>query len=351
MKRLIYLILFPFVFLFISGNTLHSESQERYAKVNANGGLYLRDGAGQKNSTVRLLPNGTRVKIIGRSDKTETLNGKKGNWVEVEGLYKKGWVFDAYLENVSNADSLVAYQKYLDSLKTGELSSLQKAENQFISKFPPNSPDAENAFRVYTEFVLTQSAEIDSKLQEKLQNDYGKWTDSALVRELNSHGLTVEYCEGDAALIEYYDHSLVVLKNYTFPLKETIRLLSKVGYPYTCDAGIGISWEEMRKRIAKIETFLKEFSTIPEKTMIEGLLKEYFGFYVNGLDNTPVCECKEESCVLSNEARKSFKNFLNENKTSVYFSFLEKLNSMYSKNQFRCNEEIRNFGFSFFEKK
>ncbi|WP_246846799.1 SH3 domain-containing protein [Leptospira barantonii] len=346
MKRLFYL----FLFLFAFSNSFNAESQERYAKVNANGGLYLRDGAGQKNSSVRLLPSGIRVKIIGRSEKAETLNGKKGNWVEVEGLYKKGWVFDAYLENVSNTDSLVVYQKYLDSLKTGELSSLQKAENQFISKFAPNSPDAENAFRVYTEFVVIQSSEINSKLQEKLQNDYGKWTDSALVRELNSHGLTVEYCEGDAALIEYYDHSLVVLKNHTFPLKETIRLLSKVGYPYTCDAGIGISWEEMRKRIAKIETFLKEFNTVPEKPMIEGLLKEYFGFYVNGLDNTPVCECREESCVLSNEVRKSFKNFLNENKTSVYFSFVEKLNSIYSKNQFRCNEETRKFGYSFFEK-
>lgn len=343
--------LIRFLFLvFISWNIMNAETKERYAKVNANGGLYLRDGAGQKSATLRLLPNGIRVKIVNASDKKEILNGKQGSWVEVEGLYQRGWVFDAYLENVESSDSLVAYQKYLNALKIGELSSLQKAENQFISQFPSSSADAENAFRVYSEYVQRQSGEITSKLQEKLQNDYGKWKDSALIRELNSRGLTVEYCEGDANLIQYYDHSLLILKNHSFPLKETIRLLSKVGYPYVCDAGIGISWEEMRKRISKIETFLKEFKTIPEKTRIEELSKGYFDRYVNGLDNTPVCECKEESCVLSNEARKSFKNFLTENKSSVYFPFLQKLDSLYSKNQYRCNEEIRNFGYSYFEK-
>ncbi|MCG6193122.1 SH3 domain-containing protein [Leptospira sp. FAT2] len=342
--------LFFFILLWVAWDVSNAESNTGYAKVAAEGGLYLREEANQKGRPVTLLPPGMILKLAGTSDKTEVIGGKKGRWTEVELFGTKGWVFDAYLKRVSGKDSLADYLKYLEDLKPGEFSSLKNAEKKFLTTFTADSTEAENAFRIYTKFVNFQSGTLGDRLQQQLQTDYGKY-DTELALKLKAHGLTVEYCEGDGALVEYYDHYWKLLKDYNFPFKEYVRLMKTVGYAYVCDGGIGISWEEMRNRIAKMETFLKEQKPIPEKIEVEALLKDYMDRYANGLDNTPVCECKDEICSLASEPQKSYRNFLGQNKTSAYFSFVEKLSGMYSKSRNRCTEEIRNYRTIFFEGK
>ncbi|TGM96572.1 SH3 domain-containing protein [Leptospira yasudae] len=342
--------LFFFLLLFFAWNVLLAQPNNGYAKVAADGGLYLREEANQKSRPVTLLPQGMILKVAGTSDKTEVIGGKKGRWTEVELFGTRGWVFDAYLEGVSGKDSLADYLKYLEGLKPGEFSSLKNAEKKFLTAFNTGSTEAENAFRIYTKFVNFQSGTFSDRLQQQLQTDYGKY-DTELALKLKAHGLTVEYCEGDGALVEYYDHYWNLLKDYNFPFKEYVRLMNTVGYLYACDGGIGISWEEMRDRIAKMETFLKEQKSAPERMEVEALLKGYAYSYANGMDNTPVCECKGEICSLASEPQKSYRNFLGKNKTSAYFSFIEKLSVMYSKSRNRCTEEIRKYRTSFFEGK
>ncbi|EQA36643.1 hypothetical protein LEP1GSC047_2871 [Leptospira inadai serovar Lyme str. 10] len=286
-----------------------------------------------------------RVKLFGQRDKAEVINGKMGRWAEVEWIGNRGWVFDAYLEKVNEDDRLAGYLQYLKTLAKGELSSVKKAEEKFISTFDNNSKDAENAFRSFTFFLNLQREEINSKLREKLRQNYGLYN-TELINELKSSGLTVEYCEGDSNLIEYYDYYTRLLSKYSFEFKEYLLLLSKVGNPYACDGALLISREEMRRRISLIEEFTKNHETIPDKRNVEEILKAYMNDYSNGSDNTPVCDFRNNT--LLSEIRSSFKKFLKENKSSSYHPFMEKLYSMYEKNNFKCSQEIKNYSFTFF---
>ncbi|EPG74946.1 SH3 domain protein [Leptospira fainei serovar Hurstbridge str. BUT 6] len=339
----IFKILFSILIAFSNSANLNADSV--YSKVIADNWLNLRERPEQNSSIIVLLPKGTRVELLEQSDKTEVINGKAGKWVEVEWLGNRGWVFDAYLEKVNEEDQLAGYLRYLKTLKKGELSSIKKAEEKFLSAFDTNSKDAENAFRSFTFFLNMQKEEINPKLNEKLQLDYGQYN-TKLVNELKYSGLTVEYCEGESSLVEYYDYYAGILSKYSFEFKEYLLLLSKVGDPYTCDGGIGISWEEMRKRISLIEKFIKNHETIPDRKRAEEFRRAYMNDYANGLDNTPVCDFRNQT--LLPEVRSSFKKFLTDNKSSFYFPFMEKLYSMYEKNNFKCSREIKNYSFTFF---
>lgn len=344
------LLFFLAFFLTISPGSAESD----YYEVTAKSGLILRDSASQKGGRVTLLPEGMRVKQIETSDKSETIAGKTGIWVKVKLLEEEGWVFNSYLKKVKNNDSVSTYIDYLSSLKKGELTSVKNAKDKFLETFKPESTDAENAFRIYRSFSISQmSALLTDNLNNQLMKDYGI-ADSKISRKLNSHGYVVEYCEGYAGLGENFDYYLNVLKKYTFQLKEFFTLMKKVGGMYACDAGIGISWEEIRNRIGLIETFLKMHSSFSERTDLEYILQGYINSYVNGEDNTPVCPTYGDTTqkhYIIEDVKKSYQKFLKHNKNSKYYSFMSELYKKYEKSNFECKEDIAKFRTGFFESK
>lgn len=141
-----------FLILVVLSNSPNLSADSTYSKVIADSWLNLRERPELNSSVIIFLPKGMRVKLFGQRDKAEVINGKMGRWAEVEWIGNRGWVFDAYLEKVNEDDRLAGYLQYLKTLAKGELSSVKKAEEKFISTFDNNSKDAENAFRSFTFF-------------------------------------------------------------------------------------------------------------------------------------------------------------------------------------------------------
>lgn len=60
-------------------------------------GLHLREKPDRNSRSLALLPYGTRVTLLARSGKTESVSGKKGEWVQVSAAGSTGYVFDRFL--------------------------------------------------------------------------------------------------------------------------------------------------------------------------------------------------------------------------------------------------------------
>lgn len=75
-----------------------SEPAPATATVTA-GPLNLRDDPGLKGTVVGRLSQGEKVRVLGRSDGAEMIDGKTAYWYEVETIdNKRGWVFGGYLD-------------------------------------------------------------------------------------------------------------------------------------------------------------------------------------------------------------------------------------------------------------
>lgn len=328
-------------------------ANDTFFQVTAKNGLNLRETKGISNSSLKLLPEGMRVKFLEYSNKEETIQGKKGRWAKVKWLNLEGWVFNAYTKETEKKDLLSNYLKYLENLPSAEVNSLRKARKYFFQNFKPNSKDAENAYRILREFNQIQSFAFI----EKYGNEYSKTgsLNKKLENDLKEVGIDVWGCEGLLGFTENFNQYLKDLKNYSFPLKKYFKLAEKVGNPYSCDAGIGITWEEIRSRIQLIENYLKENKTFPEKNELEEELIGYFQNYIFGQDNTPTCpenrNKEEETYILDSEVKKSYQLFLKQNKASRYYPLIQKIYLEYKKNDFKCTNEIYQFRVNLLERK
>jgi tetratricopeptide (TPR) repeat protein len=75
-----------------------SEPAPATATVTA-GPLNMREDPGLEGAVVGRLSEGEKVRVLGRSDGAETIDGKSAYWYEVETIdEKRGWVFGGYLD-------------------------------------------------------------------------------------------------------------------------------------------------------------------------------------------------------------------------------------------------------------
>jgi hypothetical protein len=341
-KILFKIILF---FLLIPYSSLIAEGT--FYQVKAENWLYLRATASQSGSVEKLLASGSIVRLIDSSNPVISLNKKKGKWIEVEYLGTKGFVFDYYLTSAKLLGSLISYYTFLKKLNPSELSSVAKARSEFSKKFSPKSSESESAFRLFREFMLSAISLLDNQYRQKLSDAYGDFQ-NATIQELNKNGISASFCEGDFEFIEYLPFYVEILKPYNFPLKKSLELISEAGGSYACDAGIHISWEEMRKRITKIEAFLVKQPRSPETFELEETLHSLMSDYVLGMDNTPICDFQTN--VVIDEINLSYQLFEKENTKSKYFPFFIKYRTMLKENKNKCSDKIRTFAYNNFHK-
>lgn len=75
----------------------NSDDSSARAKVAADKGLTMREEAGVSSKAIVVIPNGSTVKVLKKSDKEETINDKTSPWFQIEWDGKKGWVFGGFL--------------------------------------------------------------------------------------------------------------------------------------------------------------------------------------------------------------------------------------------------------------
>jgi hypothetical protein len=83
------------------------------------------------------------------------------------------------------------------------------------------------------------------------------------------------------------------------------------------DAGLVISWEELRLRLTRWERFRSLHATIPEAPVaLEREIRDLAAFYLCGVDNTPIFGW--DSGALDQKLKTSYERFLSENQSSAY---------------------------------
>jgi len=78
------------------------EGKETLTKVNARGGLMIRDIPSLNGKKIAIIPNGSLVKITEEDNKEMVLFKRKGKWVRVKWNNFSGWSFSGFLVDPSN---------------------------------------------------------------------------------------------------------------------------------------------------------------------------------------------------------------------------------------------------------
>ncbi|MCI0614236.1 hypothetical protein L0244_14715 [bacterium] len=113
--------------------------------------------------------------------------------------------------------------------------------------------------------------------------------------------------------------------------------------PIAGDATLGISWEELRKRIMRFEPFAREHPDLLEtEAEIKPELDRLLWMYLVGLDNTPAYDLRDTG-EIDTELRKSYATFLTEDHTSSYYSLISEAYKILEKHAFKINAELLAF--------
>ncbi len=87
-----------FLFFIILALPYTSKGNDGFRVVRADGGLRMREQPSQMAKVTELIPDGSRVTLLGESDDEILLLGRRGKWVRVSWNNDTGWVFSGYLE-------------------------------------------------------------------------------------------------------------------------------------------------------------------------------------------------------------------------------------------------------------
>ncbi|MBF0410071.1 MAG: SH3 domain-containing protein [Candidatus Riflebacteria bacterium] len=97
-----------FIFFFLSsaafsqGNFSTNDPLPEFAIVVASSGINLRKTPDGKSPKIISLPSGTRVNILRKHDKNETIEGITGKWLYVQRNNDEGWAFGGFLAPISS---------------------------------------------------------------------------------------------------------------------------------------------------------------------------------------------------------------------------------------------------------
>lgn len=91
--------------------------------VFTNTGLHLREKADRNSESLGLISRGTEVKILGKTDTKEKIEGMDGTWWNVEADGKKGFMFSAYISRYKPAKTeCQSFESYLE----GSIGKIEK---------------------------------------------------------------------------------------------------------------------------------------------------------------------------------------------------------------------------------
>jgi len=306
-------------------------------------------------------------------------------------MYCKGATFQTIpdilagdVKSTSDNEKIDRLLKAIETLDITEPESINSAVKMYQTIFPYDAPDAEEGFRLLRGFYKKVIRSCDRNFYEKnnLQNALNEIAEFVRSEEKETHiadifiwqkfqsyvsphtrtirdklkkeiaeldiysknGIFFELNEGDWYLVENNRFLLdKVLKNYDFPLKRYIEFLveEQNRHPEIAeDAGLCITWEELRERILRWEFFSKRHPFLKETGEdVIPEIRHMLDVYLFGIDNSRVY-CLETKKI-KDKVKMSYEKFIEENKDSNYYSTVKKVYEIYKKNNFLFDEKIK----------
>ncbi|MCX5858916.1 MAG: hypothetical protein NT056_03305 [Proteobacteria bacterium] len=228
-----------------------------------------------------------------------------------------------------------------------DMDLITKAANETInSSLGENEKCREKLLHVFREYyfdALNKSIKNGSYLGPNYDEEE---IDKSKEKKINSHLSKVGWTLKESERMFYVGESGGWFENkfakiLTQPYREYFNLRSKeINEGFSEDAGLLISWEQLRNRIIKWESFLLRYSDFVENLGIKEYQDIYIRTYLSGIDNSTI---ENDGGVLLKEVKNSYENFLKENKNSKYFNIVKDCYGMLKNNKFVINKNYLEF--------
>lgn len=257
-----------------------------------------------------------------------------------------------------------------------KLDSILIARDELFQRFPvQSSQDFDDALRAFISFYKNKISTEDSnfyrdrKLQSVLHKlpfvnlytikpletflnnktttaqEFQKQNKDSLVILLNYRKCGVDFysAEGDWYLKEDPDFIVNIASHYKSPLSEYLIFNAEENRQLLGeDAGLYISWEELRKRIVRWDSFALAHPLLKEtEENVFPQIRKLLFLYLIGPDNTR--GFSRETNELLPQLKTSYENFLSENKSSICYQIIKKSYNILKAHQFKDNDEYRRF--------
>jgi hypothetical protein len=85
--------------------------------VDAFGGLKLRDSAGVSGKVVTVIPDGSKIVIVQKDVKKDTIDGRAGSWHQIKWKDKTGYAFSAFIVNKWQPVDLIDQKTFFSELE------------------------------------------------------------------------------------------------------------------------------------------------------------------------------------------------------------------------------------------
>ena len=319
-----------------------------------------------------------------------------------------GWILFSSAEiavsdvTVSGKQAIEDYKQFLGTLNIKEKESILTARDEFIKRFS-DAPEtlSDEAFRSFEVFykkavfvcdriyffpknlvipeykddnrykkeyqvllnailqvgsTVTKELLQDDPLEhfERLNEDYKKEIREkygAVLDELYEFkkcGMTFVWGEGDWYLKEDPDFLLSLSSNLKGEHREFTRFMGEEAKQRLAeDAALAISWDELRQRIIRWETFAGNHPDLPEtEDTIKPQLHRMMQWYLIGIDNTRAYDYDDTyggTAKINSELLNSYENFLRENTDSSYFTLIQGVCDILKKHDFKCQKELGDY--------
>lgn len=255
------------------------------------------------------------------------------------------------------------YQQTLTRIGFKDPASVAEAARELL-KIAQAQPDKckEELLFLFRKYYLASLDKYNDQCQEKLSllfnNNYAALEknneniDKAnliklaqqdpLNKALAQVGWTIIMSEGNYYLGELPDWFATEFKAVLTPAyREYFHIRSQeIREGFSVDAGLLISWEQLRKRIITWENFLQQYPDFVEKPQIQSYLANYLGTYLGGMENTRIYG-KDRG--LKNEVRASYENFIRQDKGSKCINIIQEYYGMLKKHGFIVHKNYEEF--------
>lgn len=286
------------------------------------------------------------------------------------------FTISACAQDSEPSENLLKYKNTINSLNTSNKESILKAKEEFYKYFKKDDKESEEGFRIFRDFYIRVINENNGDFTElsniffeepafyeiikgtynnplmgfeklnKMDKDRIKRKYSTQLKEITGYlksGIQISGNDGDGYyLAESFEFLSEILKSYQFDLAKFFQFMKEEETPIAMDAGLQITWDNLRKKFLRFEKFSRDYPNLKEtKEYIEPKTKELFGVYLTGLDNSPAFDW--ESQKLDSELKSSYEIFLKENKNSSYFEILKNYYTVLEKNNFKGSDQVRKY--------
>lgn len=237
------------------------------------------------------------------------------------------------------------YTDYLSKIRAQDVNAVVKAANELIKvsldKNDPCRDQLMHEFRSYY-FAALSAYEKKSKV--------GQWEYPAadsdrleFEQTIASAGWSVRESEGMYCLGEkagWFEERFGTI--LTQPFKKYLHIRAEeIQQGFARDAGLLISWDQLRERIAMWEQFLRTYPGFVAKSEIRDRLDVYVRTFVTGMDNSRINNFNSKK--LRSDVKAAYEVFIRENRDSAYYKLVRDYYEMLKSKQFNVPDDLKGY--------